>query len=62
MPVYWVDVIGSRPLSRVIASRLGIDHESPQAILLRSGTPVWHDSHSGVTAGAIARALRQRGE
>ncbi len=62
VPVYWVDVKGQRPLSREIAGRLGITHESPQAILLRRGTPVWHDSHSGVTAAAIARELRQRGE
>jgi len=62
VPVYWVDVKGQRPLSREIAGRLGITHESPQAILLRRGTPVWHASHSGVTAGAIAGELRQRGE
>jgi bacillithiol system protein YtxJ len=62
MPVYLVDVIAGRPLSRAIAARLDITHESPQAILLRSGTPVWHASHDGVTAEAIARELRQRGE
>jgi thioredoxin 1 len=62
VPVYWVDVKGQRPLSREIADRLRITHESPQAILLRAGTSVWHDSHFGVTAEAIARELRQRGE
>jgi bacillithiol system protein YtxJ len=62
VPVYWVDVKGQRPLSQEIAARLGITHESPQAILLRAGAPVWHDSHFGVTAEAIARELRQRGE
>jgi bacillithiol system protein YtxJ len=62
VPVCLVDVIGQRPLSREIAGRLSIAHESPQAILLRSGTPVWHASHFGVTAEAMARELRQRGE
>ncbi len=62
VPVYWVDVKGQRPLSREIAGRLGITHESPQTILLRSGTVVWHASHFNVTANAIAKELRQRGE
>jgi bacillithiol system protein YtxJ len=62
LPVYWVDVIGGRPLSRALADRLGIVHESPQAILLRGGTPVWHASHFAVTAEAMARELRERGE
>ncbi len=62
VPVYWVDVKAERPLSREIADRLGITHESPQAILLRQGAPVWHASHASVTAGAIAEELRERGE
>ncbi len=62
VPVYWVDVKAERPLSRELADRLGVTHESPQAILLRQGAPVWHASHSDVTARAIARELRERGE
>ncbi len=57
VPVYWVEVKGHRALSQEIASRLGIVHESPQAILLRRGTPVWHASHAAVTAGAMDSAL-----
>lgn len=62
VPVYQVDVIGRRGLSQALAARLGVTHESPQAILLRGGQVAWHDSHAGVTAEAIARELRQRGE
>ncbi len=57
VPVYWVEVKGHRALSQEIAGRLGIVHESPQAILLRRGTPVWHASHAAVTASAIGKAL-----
>ncbi|MFL5513214.1 MAG: bacillithiol system redox-active protein YtxJ, partial [Gemmatimonadales bacterium] len=45
VPVYFVDVIQSRPLSRYIAERLGVVHASPQAIILRAGVPAWHGSH-----------------
>lgn len=62
VPVYQVDVRQQAALSQAIAARLGIRHESPQAILLQSGTPVWHDSHVAVTAAAITRSLFERGE
>lgn len=56
VPVYRVDVVGDRAVSQAIAARLGVRHESPQAILLRQGAPIWHDSHGGVTAVAVAVA------
>lgn len=57
VPVYLVDVVHSRPLSRYIAERVGIVHASPQAIILRSGVPAWHGSHCDLRAEAIARRL-----
>ena len=54
IPIYIVDVLGQRPLSNDLESRFGIRHESPQAILLRSGEPVWNDSHWRITAGVLA--------
>jgi bacillithiol system protein YtxJ len=54
VPVYLVDVIRQRPLSREIAAQLGIEHESPQAIVIRAGAVRWHASHYEVTAEALA--------
>lgn len=54
-----VDVRASRDLSRTIAERLRIRHESPQVLLIHDGTVVWHRSHASLTAAAIARALTQ---
>ena len=56
-PTYLVDVIRSRPLSRAIATRTGVTHESPQALVLRNGLVVWHGSHDEVTAEALRRAV-----
>lgn len=53
VPVYIIDVIRERPLSSRIAERLDIRHESPQAILLQGGRPIWHASHYAVTAEAL---------
>lgn len=53
-----VKVIEDRPVSNEIAARLGVKHESPQAILVRSGKAVWHASHGRITAAALAEAAR----
>src|ERR671917_1246825 len=57
VPVYMVDVVNSRPLSRYIAERVGVVHASPQAIILRDGVPAWHGSHFDLRAESIARRL-----
>ena len=57
VPIYWVDVVGHRDLSNAIALKVGVTHQSPQAILLRRGKAIWHASQRGVRAEAIAAAL-----
>jgi bacillithiol system protein YtxJ len=57
VPVYLLDVINHRPLSRYIAERLGVVHASPQAIILRAGVAAWHGSHFDLRADTMARTL-----
>jgi bacillithiol system protein YtxJ len=57
VPVYIVDVVHARSLSRYIAERVGIVHASPQAIILRAGVPAWHGSHHDLRADVMARRL-----
>lgn len=57
VPVYMVDVIGARPASQWIEATTGVRHESPQALVLRSGRAIWNASHWGVTADALTAAL-----
>ncbi len=58
VPCGVVDVIENRRLSNAIASRFGVPHESPQALLVKDGRVLWHASHWSVTAGALSDALR----
>jgi bacillithiol system protein YtxJ len=44
-----ITVQSHRGLSDQAAKRLGIRHETPQAILLRDGLPVWTASHFRIT-------------
>jgi bacillithiol system protein YtxJ len=57
VPVYLVDVIRHRPLSRALAERIGVEHASPQAIILREGVAAWHGSHYDIQADAMAREV-----
>ena len=57
VPVYMVDVIHHRPLSRALAERIGVHHASPQAIILRDGVAAWHGSHYEIRAEVMARAV-----
>jgi bacillithiol system protein YtxJ len=57
VPVYLIDVVHSRPLSRYLAERVGVVHASPQAIILRSGVPAWYGSHFDLRADTMAEKL-----
>jgi len=52
-----ITVQSHRRVSDEAATRLGVRHESPQAILLRDGVPVWNASHFRITARELKRIL-----
>ncbi len=52
-----ITVQSHRRVSETAAQRLGVRHETPQAILVRDGRPVWNASHFKITADAIERIL-----
>jgi bacillithiol system protein YtxJ len=55
LTAFTVDVRAQRPLSRQIAARAGVEHESPQVIIFRRGTAIWSASHHDITASELAR-------
>ena len=48
-----------REISNAVSAKLGIRHETPQALLIRNRRVVWSASHFRVTADAVTRALEQ---
>lgn len=50
-------VVEDREVSNTAADKLGVKHESPQAILVKNGKAVWHTSHSRITADALHEVL-----
>jgi bacillithiol system protein YtxJ len=47
----------ARNVSNAIAERTGIRHESPQAIVIKDGKPIYHASHYDVTAEDVNSKL-----
>ena len=48
VPYYLVHVLDGRPASNEIEFRLKVKHESPQAIVIRNGEVLYHNSHSSI--------------
>jgi bacillithiol system protein YtxJ len=46
-----------RSVSDAVVDRLGLRHETPQAILIRDGRVVWNASHFRITATQLAQVL-----
>jgi bacillithiol system protein YtxJ len=47
-----------REISDAVARKLGVRHETPQALIIKEGRAVWSASHFRVTADAVEEALR----
>lgn len=52
-----VDVGAHRSVARAVTERLGVRHESPQALLLVDGAVAWHGSHWNVSAERVRQAM-----
>ncbi|MEZ7514395.1 bacillithiol system redox-active protein YtxJ [Flavobacterium frigidarium] len=50
---YFLDLIAFREISNDIASRFGVQHQSPQLILIKNGKAVYNTSHSDIDAAVL---------
>tara|TARA_R110002126_G_scaffold290637_2_gene448077 strand:+ start:164 stop:553 length:390 start_codon:yes stop_codon:yes gene_type:complete len=50
---YFLDLIAYREVSNEIAHRFGVQHQSPQLILVKDGKAIYNASHSDIDAGVL---------
>ncbi|RZJ74022.1 MAG: bacillithiol system redox-active protein YtxJ [Flavobacterium sp.] len=50
---YFLDLLEHRDISNEIASKFGVQHQSPQLLLIKDGKAIYHSSHSDIDAGAL---------
>jgi bacillithiol system protein YtxJ len=59
VPLYFLDLIRHRDISKAIASLFELKHESPQVILIESGKVKYHASHGAISASKLAEDLKK---
>lgn len=55
--VVYLDLLRFRSISNEIATITGVQHQSPQALLLKNKQVVYADSHNGIDAATIQSLL-----
>jgi bacillithiol system protein YtxJ len=54
---YYLDLLSFRPISKFIAEKFSVHHESPQMILIHNGECVYDDSHFDINVPNLKEAL-----
>lgn len=57
MRLYFLDILQYREISREIATRFKVRHESPQLLIIKNGNAVYHNSHHGIAAVQLEKYL-----
>ncbi|MDB5234045.1 MAG: ral stress protein [Hymenobacter sp.] len=57
LPIYYLDLLRFRPLSAQIAQQFGIQHESPQLLLIQNGECRYDASHMGIRLSDVKAAV-----
>ena len=54
---YFLDLLNHRAISNEIAVRFGVEHQSPQILLIKNGKAIYNDSHSDIEAAILKQYL-----
>jgi bacillithiol system protein YtxJ len=54
---YYLDLLAYRPVSNLVARTFGIEHESPQLLVIRDGACVFDASHLGIRLEEVKKHL-----
>ncbi len=55
--IYYLDLITYRSVSSAVESKYGLEHQSPQLLLIKNGKVTYHTSHSGISAADLKSNL-----
>ncbi|GAB3757005.1 bacillithiol system redox-active protein YtxJ [Spirosoma pomorum] len=54
---YYLDLLANRAISNKIVNEFGIEHESPQVLLIRNGECVYDASHMAISFAGLQQAV-----
>jgi len=55
--IYFIDLLKYRDVSNLVAELTGVEHQSPQAIVIKGKEIIYDESHSGIDARRIESIL-----
>lgn len=56
--VYFLDLLTFRDISNAVAEKFGVQHESPQVLIIENGKSVYDRSHFDINFGDIKNRLQ----
>lgn len=57
LELYFLDILKYRQLSNEISEKLEVHHQSPQVLLIKNKSVIYHDSHYQISAETVKEAL-----
>ncbi len=54
---YFLDLISYREISNQISGRFGVDHESPQVLIIKNGKAIYDSSHLDIDYKTIQKMI-----
>ena len=58
LPIYYLDLLSFRPLSAQIAEQFGVQHQSPQLLLIKDGACAYTASHMGIRLSDVQAVVK----
>lgn len=55
---YFLDLIAFREVSNFIAEHYGVEHQSPQVIVIQKGKATYHNSHNGIDFEDVVNQIK----
>ncbi|AMC10070.1 hypothetical protein Lupro_01840 [Lutibacter profundi] len=57
LTLYFLDILKYRELSNEISDKFGVHHQSPQILLIKNKSVIYHDSHYQISIETVKGAL-----
>lgn len=54
---YYLDLLSYREISNAIAEKFGVDHESPQVLVIKNGQCIYDNSHMGISYQSLKEQI-----
>ena len=55
---YYLDLLAHREISDLITEQYGIEHQSPQALVISNGECIYHESHTNIRYADIMKLAK----